>query len=216
MSGAPVEEPSFLIDYDVLRWVRIPRDPVVVDVRKWARQAADAWARDTHHEGDRRWTDLLAQIFDRAAAARLTDEPDALFLHVLAPVGGPPSVQMVNVRFLPTETDLETSAQELVASSSVGAVEQPTEEAIALSSGRPARVVTSHQVQEDGSILTNLNVLWEPVVGMLGIIGGGTYHTGRLLAAREDIVALAGVTQLLQPGDAVPGRAVPRDGQAPR
>lgn len=213
MAGA-VEEPSFLIDYDVTRWARIPRDPATVDIRKWARRAAEAWARDTYHEGDRPWTALLAQIFERAAAARLTDEPEALFLHILTPMGGPPSVQMVNVRVVPTGTDLEAGVQELLASSSAGALEQPTEEAVTLTSGAPARVVTSHQVQEDGTVLTNLNVLWELVDGVLGVVGGGTYDAGRLIAARDDIVALAGATRLLQPGDVVPGRDVPHDGTA--
>lgn len=214
MAGT-ADEPSFLVDYDVTRWARIPRDPASVDVRKWARQAAKAWAQDTYHEGDRRWTDLLAQIFERAAGARMTDEPDALFLHILAPLGAAPSVQMVSLRLLPTPGNLDLDAGDIVALFSVDAVEQPTDDAVVLSSGLPARVVTSHQVQEDGSILTNLNVLWKPIEEVLGVVGGGTYDAGRLVAARDDMIALAGATQVLRPGDAVPGQAVPRGDEAP-
>lgn len=217
MPAAFVEEPSFLVDYDVACWVRVPRDPASVDVRKWAASAAEAWARDTHHEGDRKWTKLLARMLERGPSARFAEEPDAVFLHLLAPPSGPPSPLMVTLRFLPVVGDLDTIASDLVQVFSAGAVEPPTEEPVTLSSGAPARVVTSHQREDDGSILTNLNVLWVPTEGLCATVGSGTYDIGRLVVARDDMMALAGSTRVLRPGDEVPAGQTPgRDGEGAR
>lgn len=212
MAGTTVDEPSFNVDYDVSRWLRVPRDPATVDVRRWARQAAEAWARDTGHEGNRRWRKLFAQHLEVAAAMRFTDEPDCVFLHVLAPPDGPPSPLVVTLRFLPSDadTDLDSWGRVVAETFAEGAVEPPTDEAVTLASGGPARVVVTHQREDDGALVTNLNVVWLPDPLLLAVVGTGAAEVGRVVVSRDDMVALAGATRVLRPGDEMPGEELPQ------
>lgn len=195
MSGTPFDPGfTFSVDYDVTRWLELPRPGSGIDVRTWARDAARAWGEDTGR--DKRWAKNLRAQLESVAGGRFREEPDAVYAHVLCPAGAAASLQGVLLRLLPPEEPPDALVRSLVEDAAADAVEPPTSDDVVLSTGVPAHVVTIHERADGGSILSMVHVVWQPDDLVVAALTAGSYDIGRLLMARDDHVALAGAVTI--------------------
>jgi hypothetical protein len=190
---ASAENGFFLeIDYDVGRWLRVARGESKRQVKRWARDAAAAWARDCGRADDSRWVEILRLMLVMMAGQRYQQEPDAVLAHVLTPSGQAPDPQLVGLMTVPAEETLAGLVDQLVEADTPETVERPTAEWVELSTGAPAAVVVSHLRAADGAIQTDLRVIWQLHEYVIATLIASSEDIGRVLLTRADLITLAG------------------------
>ncbi len=183
------------IDYDVGRWLRLPRGDADL-AQRWARDAASAWARDCGRDSDERWVEVLGLMLEAMAGQYYEEEPDALFAHVLTPQDQARDPQLVALRTLPADEELADFVDRLVSTDASDSVEQPTCQWVELDANARAAVIVSHLRDEDAAIQTDLRVVWQLHDNVLAALVASSPDIGRVLQTRDDLIELAGHVQI--------------------
>jgi hypothetical protein len=204
--SASADDSFFLeIDYDVGRWLRVARGESKRRVKRWARNAAAAWARDYGRADDAGWVEILRLMLVMMSEQPYQQEPDAVLAHVLTPPGQAPDPQLVGLMTVPADDTVAGLVDQLVEADAPETVERPTAEWVELSTGAPAAVVVSHLRAADGAIQTDLRVIWQLHEYVIATLIASSEDIGRVLLTRDDLITLAGTVHI----HTVTGEAAP-------
>ncbi len=187
-------------DYDMRRWVRVP-EPGSVDndfIEMWSRETAKAWANDLGLAQNAQWVELLVAIFETTARQTYTNDPDAVFLHLLTPQLQAPSPLVATLMTYPADEPLDDFAAKLADAYLAEAVRPPSLEPAPLSTAAPAWLVTATVPDDDATLQVRQHLLWQIHEYMhVGLTMAGD-DIARVLQATEDLLGLAAAVELVE------------------